>query len=422
MDIVQRIQALEKQGIRPGLGRIADLLRYLGHPEQTYPCVVVGGTNGKGSTCAMIDSILRAAGYRTGLYTSPHLVRMNERIRTDGAMIGQGDLEDTARDLFRIIGREPSLSDTTYFEFLTALALQYFSGQRIDMAVLEVGMGGRFDATNAVEPMVSTVTNIAMDHQSYLGSTPEEIAREKAGIVRAGRPFVITDTGQGSRAVLEDECRLKGGTLYEIGRDFSVESDGTGMDFHGAGRTIERLRLSLTGRHQFSNAGAAVQSVLLLGREGFVVSDEQVREGLLKTVWQGRFETIRHHPDVVVDCAHNPAGVRTLVETIKDKYRDKVTVVFAASRDKDWKTMITVLTEVADTFVLTSYRGKRSTDPVSLGAFIGSVCRDGSCHTHVAARSGDALRFALGITPPGGVIVVTGSLFLVGELAAEAER
>ncbi|MCL4557237.1 MAG: bifunctional folylpolyglutamate synthase/dihydrofolate synthase [Deltaproteobacteria bacterium] len=420
MDIVQRIRSLEKQGIKPGLGRICALLGRMGHPERAYRSVVVGGTNGKGSTCAMMDSVLRSAGQRTGLYTSPHLVHMRERIKTDGATIDDGSLEDTARAIFNMVQDDPALSGTTYFEFLTALALQHFKDRHVDIAVLEVGMGGRFDATNAVEPVVSTVTNIAMDHEAYLGGTPEEIAGEKAGIIRRGRPFVTTDTCPGSRAVLEAECGRRGGMLYAVERDFSVYGDESDMGFRGPGRTIEGLKLSLRGRHQLYNAGAAIQSLLLLEREGIGVTDGQIREGLLKTVWHGRFETIHGHPDVVVDSAHNPAGIRTLVQAVKDNYSGKATIVFAASRDKDWKTMISMLREISDTFVFTSYRGERSADPGTFRDFTGTVVPDGVCRAHVVERADRALRHALDITPPDGVIVVAGSIFLVGELKMEA--
>ena len=420
MDIVQRIRSLEKQGIKPGLGRISALLGRMGHPERSYRSVVVGGTNGKGSTCAMMDSMLRSAGQRTGLYTSPHLVHMRERIRTNGAMIDEGSLEDTARAIFDMVQDDPAISGTTYFEFLTALALQHFKDRHVDIAVLEVGMGGRFDATNAVEPMVSTVTNIAMDHEAYLGGTPEEIAGEKAGIIRRGRPFVTTDTCPGSRAVLEIECRQRGGMLYAVDRDFSVCGDESDMDFRSPGRTIEGMKLSLRGRHQLYNAGAAIQSLLLLEKEGIGVTDGQIREGLLRTVWHGRFETIHGHPDVVVDSAHNPAGIRTLVQAVKDNYSGRATIVFAASSDKDWKTMISMLREISDTFVFTSYRGERSADPGTFRDFTGTGVPGGGCRAHVVERADGALKYALDITPPDGVIVVAGSIFLVGELKTEA--
>ncbi|MCL5791904.1 MAG: Mur ligase family protein, partial [Deltaproteobacteria bacterium] len=250
MEIKKRIQLLEKYGIKPGLERISAILSYMGHPEKDYGIIIVGGTNGKGSTCAMIESILRAAGHKTGLYTSPHLMMMNERIRVNFNAIGDEDIESISGQLFNIIDQHSGLSDTTYFEFLTAVALKYFSEQRIDMAVLEVGMGGRFDATNATEPDISVITNIAMDHQRYLGTTLEEIAYEKAGIIRTGKPFVTTDKTIVSRDILETTSKNKGGLLYAIDKDFFYDENESGMEFRSILRTVHNVKLSLTGTHQ----------------------------------------------------------------------------------------------------------------------------------------------------------------------------
>lgn len=441
MDIIQRIQLLEKHGIKPGLERITALLEYSDHPEKTYKSMIVGGTNGKGSTCAMIESMLRSAGYKTGLYTSPHLVSLHERIQTGGTMIDNTSLNDTAEKLFSIMNRHPELSDVTYFEFLTALALQYFQERHVDIAVLEVGMGGRFDATNAVQPLIATITNIAMDHQTYLGNTIEEIAKEKAGIIKNGRPFVTTDVNPESRHILETECRRTGGVFYALDRDFSSSGDEAGMSFYNDHHSIRNLRLSLQGRHQIYNAAAAIQSVLLLEQEGIKVPDISVRDGLLKTSWPGRFEIIRKHPDVIIDSAHNPAGMQTLVRTVKDHYLTPlyppyqgeshgehpsyqggdrpVTVVFAVSRDKDWKTMIEMLSEITRTFIFTSYEGERSADPDELNSFIRSNRLNGSNRGDVIIPSSNALKYALDRTPDNGVIIATGSIYLIGELKLE---
>ncbi len=432
MNITERIQSLEKFGIKPGLERISTLLHYLNNPEKAYKSIVVGGTNGKGSTCAMIDSILRSAGYRTGLYTSPHLVSMNERIKVNGEIIDNPSFNATAEQLFDMVGRHTELSSLTYFEFMTAAAILYFNHRKIDIALLEVGMGGRFDATNVVQPDVSVITNISLDHQQYLGTTVQEIAVEKAGIIRPGRPFITTDRNPASRQVLEDECQDKGGIPYFIDRDFSTSGDQTNMVFYNNKRTIRNLQLHLKGRHQIYNAAAAIQAVLLFGEEGIKITDNEIRDGLLKTSWPGRFEIIKKNPDMILDAGHNPAGIQTLVQAVKDIYLTPfpppdqgesrpVTVVFAVSKDKDWHTMATMLSEITDTFVVTSYEGERSTDPEELGHFIRSNRSNGSNRADVVLPSKNAIQHALAITPDNGVIIVTGSIFLIGEIKREMQ-
>ncbi len=411
MEIKKRIQLLEKYGIKPGLERISAILSYMGHPEKDYGIIIVGGTNGKGSTCAMIESILRAAGHKTGLYTSPHLMMMNERIRVNFNAIGDEDIESISGQLFNIIDQHSGLSDTTYFEFLTAVALKYFSEQRIDMAVLEVGMGGRFDATNATEPDISVITNIAMDHQRYLGTTLEEIAYEKAGIIRTGKPFVTTDKTIVSRDILETTSKNKGGLLYAIDKDFFYDENESGMEFRSILRTVHNVKLSLTGTHQMSNASAAIQTVILLERLGTGISDEEIKRGLINTVWQGRFEKIREKPVVIMDVAHNPAGIKTLIETVKRFYNNKsITVLFGVSRDKEWRQMLDMLSEVADYYIFTAYHGERSLAPVELNNHVKGI------ESAIVISSYKAYDAAVRYTPDDGLVIVTGSIYLIGEI------
>ncbi len=457
MDILQRLQSLEKFGIKPGLGRITAMLGFLNHPEMSYKTIVVGGTNGKGSTCAMIDSILRAAGYRTGFYSSPHLVSLNERIRVNGMMIEDAAFEAIAEHLFGIIGEHDEAAELSYFEFMTAAALLHFKNEKIDCAILEVGMGGRFDATNAVHPDVSVITNIALDHQHYLGSTVEQIAREKAGIIRTGRPFVTTDTAPASRRILEEECSRKGGVLYALNRDFSISGTTASFDFTSKQQIFQGLQIPLNGRHQMENAAAAIQAVLLLGLQGAGVSGTAIKTGLAHTSWPGRFELVHKKPDVILDAAHNPAGVRSLVQAFQDTYcgrepaepraaalpekrspsldppiplpdnphgpshnkRAIVTVVFAVSKDKDWQGMLTLLASIAQRFVITSYTGERSADPGELADFIRSNNLATLQQDDIVDRPARALTRALAITRDTGVILVTGSIFFIGEIKKE---
>ncbi len=417
METVYRIQSLEKYGIKPGLERISALLGYLNHPEKAYDIIIVGGTNGKGSTCVMIDSILRSAGYKIGLYTSPHLVSINERIRVNNSMIRDTALNAISEQLFGIIDNHSGLYGTTYFEFLTALAMEYFKERHIEIAVVEVGMGGRFDATNATHPVISTITNVSADHQIYLGSTTEDIAREKAGIIRAGSPLITTDINPASRHIFEDECAKKNGRFYAVNRDFSFDGDESNMNFYGTYRTIGHIKLSLKGRHQLYNASAAIQSVELLEQTGRKISEDAVKHGLSNTSWPGRFEIIRERPYVIFDSAHNPAGMRALVQTLKDYYKGKpVTIVFAVSKDKNRHTMLLTLSQIANIFVLTSFKGERSAEPLELKSHL-----DNNIRTDIIASSCDALKHAVNITPAEGVILVTGSIYLIGELKKETD-
>ncbi len=455
MNITERIQSLEKFGIQPGLGRIAVMLGYLQHPETAYRTIVVGGTNGKGSTCAMIESILRSAGHTTGLYTSPHLVSMNERIRVNGVMIDQAVFEALAESVFGIIDKHTDVAGLTYFEFMTAAALLHFKNEKVDSAVLEVGMGGRFDATNAVQPDVSVITNIALDHQQYLGTTVEQIAREKAGIIRRGKPFVTADTAPASRKILEEECAKRGGVLYALHRDFSVSGATGNFEFSNKQQALLKLQTPLRGRHQLDNAAAAIQAVLLIDQTGERVTGTAIRSGLLQTSWPGRFELIHKNPDVILDSAHNPAGIRSLVQAFTDAYglhehepfpasvpgvqpprsartvppdtsrgtaqhhAPPVTVVFAVSKDKDWQGMLALLGAIAKRFVVTSYTGERSAATGELADFIRSHFPAALQPDDVVDSPARALSRALAITPDNGVIMVTGSIFFIGEIKKE---
>jgi len=434
MDIIGRINHLEKFGIKPGLERISALLSYLDHPEQAYRIIIVGGTNGKGSTCAMIESILRSAGYRTGLYTSPHLININERIMANGDYIDDNSLYGVSKQVFSIIDSHTELSDTTYFEFLTAVALLYFKSRHTDIAVLEVGMGGRFDATNATAPEISIVTNIALDHQQYLGDTIQKIAIEKAGIIRAGKAFVTTDTNPSSREVLEKECISKGGIFYGLNSEFFVSGDNANLNFYNNTHNLTNLTLSLKGRHQLYNAGAAIQAVLLMNEINAMdkeVTEDIIRHGLSHTSWQGRFEIIRRDPDLILDSAHNPAGIQVLIDAVKDYYPDpaysvnksnnkRVTIVFAVSKDKDWQTMVSLLSKIASTFIFTSYKGERSAKPHIMVDYLKSSCVP-LPDIEVFESPAMAVKRAIDITPANGVIIVTGSIFLIGEIKKEMQ-
>jgi dihydrofolate synthase/folylpolyglutamate synthase len=309
------LYGIEKFGIKPGLSRIEALLHALGDPHKEYPSVLVGGTNGKGSTAAILASVANETGLKAGLYTSPHLIRFNERIRV-------GESEITDREVVRLADKVMSAMEqgkecgrASFFEVTTAMAFQYFREKRVDLAVLEVGMGGSLDATNVVVPLVSIITNIGLDHQRFLGTNIEEIAIEKAGIIKESSPVVsCMEEGRITR-LIEDIARQRGAKLYLFGRDFRVEPSGSFFDYLGNKRSFKGVSLNLRGQHQYKNASCAIMALDLLEERGFNISDSAVRNGLRKVRWPGRFEVVRKDPTVVLDCAHNPSGFSGLWPT-----------------------------------------------------------------------------------------------------------
>ena len=339
------------------LAHMRVLLAALDHPEKRFPGVLIAGTNGKGSTAATLASILRASGLRTGLYTSPHLVRINERIRIDGEAISDDDfalLHDVVdRTAERLVGEHELPWHPSFFEMLTALAFEYFARRRVDIAVLEVGMGGRLDATNVIEPLVSVITDIALDHQKFLGDTVAEIAREKAGIIRPGGVVVTLPQQPQANDVI-------GNTILELGArgisavpyvpPVSPASAQYVAPAGGApGPLVSRYRLQvlgkeiqvetpLVGRHQLRNLALAVAAAEELSKQGFAVTAESIEQGIRQTRWPGRFQVLPatgQAPEIIFDVAHNPAGTWALRSALSAHYEDRpLTFVFGALRDK----------------------------------------------------------------------------------------
>ena len=371
--------ASESTGIKLGLENTNRLLAACGHPEKQTLFFHVAGTNGKGSTCAMLDSILRCAGFRVGLYTSPHLVDFRERIRVDGEMIPKGDLAlglTRLRDALRSWNRTP-----TFFEISTVLALDYFSRAGCDIVVLETGMGGRLDSTNAVSPLVSAITPIDMDHMQWLGDTLEKIASEKAGIIKPGIPVVSAPQQAAAAEVLRK-------TAAQRGAEISFVSEPC---LHP---------LSLAGEHQKWNAALAVET---LRASGLDISKSAIREGLIQAEWPARFQRIGRF---VVDGAHNAHSAAALAKTWCEVFADrKPTVVFGALSDKDYPEILAHLEPLAERFLFVPVDNPRSESPAVL---FPRVMRPSQIHDSLET----AIRAALELPDP---ILVTGSLYLAGE-------
>ena len=317
-----------------GLAAITELLSRLGNPQKSYKTILIAGTNGKGSTAAMTASILCRAGYKVGLYTSPHLVDVRERIVVNGKKISR-------KEFGRIVGyvKDKKKQYVTYFEFLTAAALVYFQRQKIDIAVLEVGLGGRLDATNVCNPLVSVITNIAFDHMDYLGNTLESITREKAGIVKRKGICVTAVKQEKVLEVLKNVCRQRQAKLCCLGSDIKIKKQKNGsLNYRGLHRNLKNLIIPLQGDHQLSNAALALATIEFIEKKGFSVDDTAIYAGLKNTHWEGRLEVLKNDPCFILDGAHNPAGISALCRSLKNdfSYR-RLILIFGALADKNYR-------------------------------------------------------------------------------------
>lgn len=408
-DTLAYLSGLNKMGIRFALDPIRSLLERLHNPQGGYPSVLIAGTNGKGSVAAMTASILAAGGFKTGLYTSPDLIDFRERIRVDGVMISR---EKAAICTQRV--KEKITEEVSYFEFLTAMAFLHFQRQQVDIAILEIGMGGRLDATNIVIPLVSVITNISLEHREYLGNTLEKITREKGGIIKEGGTCLTAARQKRVVSTLEEICREKRATLYRIGKDIRImiHRDGT-FSYHGIGRSYEGLVCPLAGRHQFSNAALTLGAVEILADAGFPVGEAVVAEGLRNTRWEGRLEILQRAPMLLVDGAHNPAGAETLRRALRTGFpRRRLILIFGVLGDKDYPAMAKRLLPLADRVILTRPNSERSLSPELLLP----VARMFHTAAERIDNPADALRSALSHAGEEDLICVAGSLYLVGEI------
>jgi len=405
-----------------GLENVTALLGDLGRPQDAFPSVLVAGTNGKGSVAAMLDAVLQAAGLRGGLYTSPHLVEINERIQVSGVPIPP---EEFAA-LFGFLREhmEAMMADgrlrfhPTYFECLTAMGLEHFRRRRCELAVLEVGMGGRLDATNTATPRLSVITAIDFDHERFLGHTIAAIAAEKAGIIKPGGVVVSAASHPEAAAVIRRRAQEQGARLVEVGQEYSaedVQSREGRYRFrarHADGLDLP-LRLGLRGRHQADNALAALAAARELGRMGFPITDEHIRQGLETARWPGRLERLQENPTVLLDGAHNPASARAVARFWEENFPGRrLILVYGAMRDKAVPEITETLFPLASAVVLTRPEQDRATAPETLL----ELTRHLNPCLFIEPVPETALRTALAMATPGDVVLVTGSLFLVGDI------
>ena len=394
----------------------------LGNPQKRFRSLLVAGTNGKGSTAATLASILRAAGHRTALYTSPHLVRINERIRIDGQPISDADFASAYNEVDKVakdlVGRGSLPWHPSFFETITAIAFVHFARAGVEVAVLEVGMGGRLDATNIVEPIVSVITDISLDHQKYLGNTIAEIAREKAGILRQNTPAVLLPQHPQAndvlgRAILETNARAVSAANYmpPVTPDSETASGDAPYIISALGEEI-RIEPVLKGRHQLRNTALAIAAAVELNSLGIAVSPQSIEKGVRETRWPGRLQVISGSPEVLFDVAHNPDGAWALRAALSHMYPDKkLVIVFGAMRDKAVAEIASILFPLAATVIATCADNPRAATPDEIAQ---AAARTGAELVREPAVE-KALAGARELAGPEGVVVITGSIYLVGE-------
>ena len=406
---------LQKHGIKLGLETMTALIARLGRPDTRYRILHIAGTNGKGSTAAMSAAMLQAAGHRVGLYTSPHLVEFSERIRVDGRMISEGDIGRLAEVVQK--AAEPDLSPT-FFECTTAMALQYFAEAQVDVAVLEVGLGGRFDATNVVTPVACAVTTIALDHQEYLGTTLSSVAYEKAGIIKPLVPVVVGRMPDEARGTIEQVAEERGAPLSRLGREFEVAGMPERFRFSGPTRRYDNLVCSLSGTHQVDNCACALSLIEAAGERGLDVGETAVRDGLRTVQWPGRLEVVDRTPLVVLDGAHNPAAAAAIAEYMQAFRRvnpeSRVILVLGMMRDKDHLGFAKPFRGLVDQVVLTQAGLSRSATVDELYGTLHELWPSARTEAVLA----DALTLARRLARTQDLICVTGSLMLIGDVKA----
>ena len=412
------------------LENISVLAQRLGHPENQYPSVHIAGTNGKGSTAAFLEAMLREAGYRTGLYTSPHLERINERIRMDGEPIPDQAFADVFSRLHALIEKllaEGALrAHPTFFECLTAMAFLYFAELGVDFAVFETGLGGRLDSTNIVTPQVSVITRIDFDHENFLGHSLREIAAEKAGIIKPTVAVVIAEQGAEVREVLASRARELQSPLVEPALAYTVEflqmEDGrvrAAVKEHGADKSLN-IAPQLAGRFQLQNALNAVAAAHVLKSQGYRLADGVIELGIATAVWPGRIERVRSQPDIYLDGAHNPSSARELDAFLAENFAGRrIIMIFGALRDKAVDEIAGILFPRAAHTIFTAPSTSRAISAAQLAEIAGHYATS----SEIIPDAGQALDVALAMARPDDAIFITGSLYLVGQLrrrAAEA--
>lgn len=400
------LYGLGRFGIKPGLERITAILHSLGNPQETLKVVHVAGTNGKGSSASFLSSIIGAGGYRVGLFTSPHLIDFSERISINGIPVSRGEVVSLAE---RVIASAPS--DATFFELVTAMAYLHFHREKVDIAVMEVGMGGRFDATNAASGILSIITPVSLDHCEYLGSSLSAIAFEKGGVIKPGAPVVTARQEKEAFEVIAAKSSEVGSTLYYQDRDFSAAWEGDLLTYRGLGTELHRLRPGIYGRYQDCNAAVALCAAELLSQMGLPLDEAALSRGISLAQWPGRMEIVSENPMIMLDGAHNPAGSKALAESLAALSHRRLFLMAGVMGDKDLHGILSPLLDLAHLVICVAPRLDRALPSAELERF----CRGYGRPAVDAGTVAEGLDYARGRAEAGDLILVCGSLFTVGE-------
>jgi dihydrofolate synthase/folylpolyglutamate synthase len=405
------------------LENIAVLSERLGRPDRAYPSAHIAGTNGKGSTAAFLESILRQAGFRTGLNTSPHLEKINERIRVDGVEISDTDFAETLTRIRSVIEELLAAgrlrAHPTYFECVTTMAFAHFARARVEFGVFEVGLGGRLDATNILTPAISVITRIDFDHENFLGHSLREIAGEKAGILKPGVPVVVAEQRPEAREVILARARELHCPIIETTQTYRVDQETmengcvrARVTEIASGRTAQ-LAPQLAGRFQLQNAMNAVAAAHALSARGYRISDNAIEQGVAEATWPGRLEKLQTRPDVYVDGAHNPGAARELAAFWEESFSGrKIFLLYGALRDKAVDEIAGILFPYAAEVVFTEPRTSRAISAAQLS----EIAAHHAIHSSILADAEQAFDHLLSKAAPGDAVFVTGSLYLVGQL------
>ena len=416
-NILKSMYSLRRFGIKLGLSTIRRILKGLGNPQDNFSCIHVAGTNGKGSVASALASILNASGYKTGLYTSPHLVRFNERITVRNRPVSNDNVVESYKAVKRVHygNREP-----TFFEFTTAMAFYEFNRQKVDWAVIETGMGGRLDATNIIKPAISIITNISVEHREYLGNTIAQIAGEKGGIIKRHTPVVTGIKQKRAVSVVKEIAKAISAPFFRLGDNFKVKRNKSGnFTYFGIENTWRNLQTGLLGNYQVDNAALVVAACEVLNKKKASIPVKSIREGLANNNWPGRLEVVSTNPFVILDGSHNLIAARNLARYLSDNLSDRnITLVIGILDDKPYSAMLKSLLPICSRVILTCPKIDRAISPEKLLAVAKNLISD----VTIIPDVGKAVNHAIESARPGDAVCIAGSLYVVGEAKEALEK